>query len=108
MKTVLGASLATTFARAQETAADPQRKIGWALVGLGSLSANQIAPALLKTTRSQLSPQWSPARRQRALNGAKPTGSARRRSMMMPASTASSRILRSMWCASSCFGGQRV
>lgn len=54
MKTVLGASLATTVARAQETTADPQRKIGWALVGLGSLSTNQIAPALLKTTHSKL------------------------------------------------------
>jgi predicted dehydrogenase len=54
MKTVIGASLATTISRAAESPTEPQRKLGWALVGLGSLSANQIAPALLKTTHSKL------------------------------------------------------
>jgi predicted dehydrogenase len=32
----------------------PQRKLGFALVGLGSLSTNQIAPALQKTAHCQL------------------------------------------------------
>jgi len=55
IKSVLGASLATAAAvRAQESSAGPQRKLGWALVGLGSLSTHQIGPALLKTTHSKL------------------------------------------------------
>lgn len=53
LKTALGASLAAGFARAQETP-PPAKKLGWALVGLGSLSTNQIAPALEKTTHSRL------------------------------------------------------
>jgi len=53
IKTVVGASLAAEISHAQTTAA-PDRKIGWALVGLGSLSANQLAPALLKTKHCQL------------------------------------------------------
>jgi predicted dehydrogenase len=53
MKTALGASLATLSARAQE-ASPAGKKLGWALVGLGSLSTNQIAPALLKSQHSQL------------------------------------------------------
>jgi predicted dehydrogenase len=53
IKTVLGASLATMTARAQEPLSD-QKKLGWALVGLGSLSTNQIAPALLKSKHSKL------------------------------------------------------
>lgn len=53
IKTVVGASLATEISRAQSPAA-PERKLGWALVGLGSLSTNQIAPALLKTKHCQL------------------------------------------------------
>lgn len=57
MKTVIGAGLAVGFARAQgerpERAAGG-KKIGWALVGLGSLSTNQIAPALLKTKNARL------------------------------------------------------
>jgi predicted dehydrogenase len=32
----------------------PEKKLGWALVGLGSLSTNQIAPALEKTRRCRL------------------------------------------------------
>jgi len=35
-------------------AADPERKLGFALVGLGSLSTNQIAPALQKTKSCRL------------------------------------------------------
>jgi predicted dehydrogenase len=50
----LGATAAamTTAARAQEPAAG--KKLGWALVGLGSLSKNQIAPALQKTKHARL------------------------------------------------------
>lgn len=49
----LGATAAAfgTGARAAEA---PAKKLGWALVGLGSLSQNQIAPALAKTTHSRL------------------------------------------------------
>ena len=36
-------------------AADPERKLGFALVGLGSLNTNQIAPALKKTKYCRLS-----------------------------------------------------
>lgn len=50
LQTLCGASLATAFAQAQET----PKKLGWALVGLGSLSTNQIAPALLKTSNARL------------------------------------------------------
>src|SRR5262245_4631004 len=32
----------------------PGRKLGWALVGLGSLSINQIMPAFAKCTQSKL------------------------------------------------------
>src|SRR5512145_2756864 len=35
-------------------AAEPERKLGFALVGLGSLSTNQIAPALQKTKYCRL------------------------------------------------------
>ena len=44
----LGATAAalTTGTRAQEPAG---KKLGWALVGLGSLSKNQIASRVLKT-----------------------------------------------------------
>lgn len=49
----LGATAAalTTGARAQEPTG---KKLGWALVGLGSLSEHQLAPALLKTKHSRL------------------------------------------------------
>lgn len=49
----LGATAAalTTGVRAQEAGG---KKLGWALVGLGSLSTNQIAPALAKTKHCKL------------------------------------------------------
>lgn len=53
LKTALGASLATLASNAQD-APPAGRKLGWALVGLGSLSTHQIAPALLKTQHSKL------------------------------------------------------
>lgn len=53
IKTILGASLATTASRAEESTQEP-KKLGWALVGLGSLSTHQIAPALLKSKHSKL------------------------------------------------------
>ena len=50
----LGATAAalTTGTRAQEEAG---KKLGWALVGLGSLSTHQIAPALARTKHCKLS-----------------------------------------------------
>ena len=52
IKTSATATLAAPFAvrsaRAQESSV---RKLGFALCGLGSLSTNQIAPALQKTKR---------------------------------------------------------
>lgn len=53
LKTVIGASLASVVSRAEQEPSEG-RKLGWALVGLGSLSTNQIAPALLKSKHSQL------------------------------------------------------
>lgn len=53
IKTALGATLATLNSRAAESR-PPGKKLGWAVVGLGSLSTNQIAPALLKSKHSQL------------------------------------------------------
>jgi predicted dehydrogenase len=53
LKTSLAASVASLVARAEESPPGG-KKLGWALVGLGSLSANQIAPALLKCKHSQL------------------------------------------------------
>lgn len=51
--TTLGAAAAAVATRAR--AADPPpRKLGWALVGLGSLSTHQIAPALAKSAHSRL------------------------------------------------------
>jgi predicted dehydrogenase len=52
MKSVIGASLAS-YCRAEQNSSEV-KKLGWALVGLGSLSTNQIAPALLKSKSSQL------------------------------------------------------
>ena len=53
LQTALCASLGTLVSRAGEP---PQggKKLGWALVGLGSLSTNQIAPALEKSIHSKL------------------------------------------------------
>lgn len=49
----LGATAAALATRVQ--AEEPAgKKLGWALVGLGSLSTNQIAPALAKCKHSQL------------------------------------------------------
>ena len=50
----LGATAAalTTGARAQEGG---EKKLGWALVGLGSLSTHQLAPAFAKTKHCRLS-----------------------------------------------------
>ena len=55
LQTLCGAGLASAFASAQ-TASEkaPAKKLGWALVGLGSLSTHQIAPALLKTRNAKL------------------------------------------------------
>ena len=53
IKTALGASLASLTSRAEEVP-PTAKKLGWALVGLGSLSSNQIAPALLKSKHSEL------------------------------------------------------
>lgn len=53
IKLAVGASLASMYSKAQETHEEP-KKLGWALVGLGSLSKNQIAPALLKSKFSKL------------------------------------------------------
>lgn len=50
LQTLYGSTLAAAFARAEEA----PKKLGWALVGLGSLSTNQIAPALLKCRNSRL------------------------------------------------------
>ncbi|MGE9266970.1 MAG: Gfo/Idh/MocA family protein [Verrucomicrobiales bacterium] len=50
--TGIGAGLATALQlKAQEK---PGKKLGWALVGLGSLSTNQLAPALAKCAHSKL------------------------------------------------------
>jgi predicted dehydrogenase len=54
IKTLMSASLATVAARADEPST-PGKKLGWALVGLGTLSTNQLAPALLKAKHSKLS-----------------------------------------------------
>lgn len=53
IKTTLGASVATLTCGAAEPAI-AGKKLGWALVGLGSLSSNQIAPALQKSNFSKL------------------------------------------------------
>ena len=54
IKIAVGASLASLSSKAQEAPPEPVKKLGWALVGLGSLSKNQIAPALLKCKYSKL------------------------------------------------------
>jgi predicted dehydrogenase len=53
IKLAVGASLASVYSKAQEVKAEP-KKLGWALVGLGSLSKNQIAPALQNSKYSKL------------------------------------------------------
>ncbi|MBC8127432.1 MAG: Gfo/Idh/MocA family oxidoreductase [Gloeobacteraceae cyanobacterium ES-bin-144] len=54
IKTAIGASIAAEYSFANPVST-PDRKLGWALVGLGSLSTHQLAPALQKTTHSKLS-----------------------------------------------------
>lgn len=54
MKLAVGATVGSMFAKAQEPGGEA-KKLGWALVGLGSLSKNQIAPALQKTKLAKLS-----------------------------------------------------
>src|SRR5688572_15373312 len=49
-----GALLSAVTAPAAKGAADSERKLGFALAGLGSLSTNQIAPALQKTKNCRL------------------------------------------------------
>ena len=48
------AHLAAGSASAQRVPEPPGRKLGWALVGLGSLSINQIMPAFAKCEKSRL------------------------------------------------------
>ncbi|MEP2777641.1 MAG: Gfo/Idh/MocA family oxidoreductase [Luteolibacter sp.] len=56
LKTAIGAGLASALVKGQEEAAPKAegKKLGWALVGLSSLSESKIAPALLKTKHSRL------------------------------------------------------
>ncbi|MCU0779987.1 MAG: Gfo/Idh/MocA family oxidoreductase [Akkermansiaceae bacterium] len=49
----LGAA-AAAYATHARAADEPSRKLGWAVVGLGSLSTHQIAPALTKCQHSKL------------------------------------------------------
>lgn len=43
IKLAVGASLASVYSKAQETQPEP-KKLGWALVGLGSLSRTRSRP----------------------------------------------------------------
>lgn len=52
LRTTAASALATCLARGQGESGG--RKLGWALVGLGSLSTHQIAPALAKTKHARL------------------------------------------------------
>jgi predicted dehydrogenase len=51
---LLAAHLAARSAAAQRVPDPPGRKLGWALVGLGSLSINQIMPAFARCEKSRL------------------------------------------------------
>lgn len=51
----LGASAASLAANPIDLKESGGKKLGWALVGLGSLSTHQLAPALAKTKHSRLS-----------------------------------------------------
>ena len=51
---VAASHLASAAASAQRVPDPPGRKLGWALVGLGSLSINQIMPAFAKSEKSKL------------------------------------------------------
>lgn len=52
MKSVIGAGLATTLVKAQDE--KPEKKLGWAVVGLSRLSKGKIGPALEKTKHSRM------------------------------------------------------
>jgi glucose-fructose oxidoreductase len=51
---LVASRLATASAAAQRVPPPPGRKLGWALVGLGSLSINQIMPAFARCEKSRL------------------------------------------------------
>ena len=51
---VLAAHVSPGIAAAQRVPDPPGRKLGWAIVGLGSLSINQILPAFAKCERSKV------------------------------------------------------
>lgn len=53
LRSTLAAALGGSLVRSEESS-PPTRKLGWALVGLGSLSTHQIAPALAKTRHARL------------------------------------------------------
>ncbi len=44
----------TRRVRAQQVPEPPGKKLGWAIVGLGSLSINQILPAFAKCEKSKV------------------------------------------------------
>src|ERR1041385_5274174 len=52
--TMLAAAALPLVGVSSGLAAEPERKLGFALAGLGSLSTNQIAPALQKTKNCRL------------------------------------------------------
>lgn len=52
LRTTVATGLATCLARGETPA--PKKKLGWALVGLGKLSTDQIAPALAETGHARL------------------------------------------------------
>ena len=57
MKTMIGAGLASSVVSAEEvkeSVKPTEKKLGWAIVGLGGLSTRAIAPALLKTEHAHL------------------------------------------------------
>ena len=47
-------TLLATRAQAQQVPEPPGKKLGWAIVGLGSLSINQILPAFAKCEKSRV------------------------------------------------------
>ena len=56
LRCAAAAGVTMPFARRLDLIAEQQqeRKLGFALVGLGSLATNQIAPAIAKTTHCRL------------------------------------------------------
>ncbi len=47
-------TLLAARAQAQQVPEPPGKKLGWAIVGLGSLSINQILPAFAKSEKSKV------------------------------------------------------